>query len=733
MASLSKTQYSYLGMQTETYDLYGNKTVVITTPTLRQGYGNDAALPSPWDYASGDTSVGQTLKAITGPAIRRINRANIDTINVRIYWQACNNYAGTDQLGGLRTAHQISIREGNGAWAVRHVDDIYALSSSPFERQFTFTVGNAPYYEVKVERIIPDQPADKAATRVDVGTWKSYGIGINSKLQYPHTAKIGIEINLERFGATEADRRYHINGKIIKIPSNATVRADGSLQYTGLWNGVLVDAWSSDPAWCLYDLLLNKRYGLGIKARKLDKFAFYASSTYCSELVPDGFGGMEPRFGLNCIIKDRGAAYDLIQKLCGVFNSIAFYEAGAISPSTDRPKSISHQFVNSNAMFKYAGTAWRSRRNKVTVAYDRSEAPDLRDYEFAEAKADILARGVIENRLDAFGCNSRGQAKRVAKWSLYTEQYQKESITIVGGMQLANVYPGQVVSVADRDRQAINRAGLVASATTSTITIDEPVNLPAGVFTLYVTLPDGSIENRSISNTGNNLTSINVITPFSVAPNAESAWLIDGYDVNPEQWLIMGRSESGLHQYELTGISYDPSKFAFIEQGLNLVEPPKPIVIPSPPLPPSNLQLVIVNGIGTSIAATWNAPTPSTYTVGYQVQYKQIGNLVSSPIGTSTTNYLIGSITDYGDYEVQVRAVDVNGFFSGWITANISISSNVFFAESLLASRSQTMLNFKSSSVNTGDRMESIFVSSSKVQPEPQVMFKSCEKIVLLN
>jgi predicted phage tail protein len=732
-AKNSANQYSYLGLQTETYDLYGNKTVTVQSPTLRQGYGNDAALPSPWNYATGDVSVGQALKKITGSATRRVNKSNLDTISVRIYWQACNNYAGTDQLGGLRTAHQISIKEGNGAWVIRHVDDIYALSNSPFERQFNFTVGNAPYYEIKVERTIADQPADKSAIRVDVGTWKSYGIGIKSSLQYPHTSKVGLEVNLERFGATEIDRRYHINGKIIKIPSNATVRSDGSLQYAGLWNGAFIESWSSDPAWCLYDLLLNKRYGVGIKERKLDKFAFYASSTYCSELVPDGFGGMEPRFGLNCIIKERGAAYDLIQKLCSVFNSIAFYEAGAITPSTDKPRSIAHQFTGSNAIFKYSGTAWRSRRNKVTVAYDRSEAPDLRDYEFAESKNDILLRGVIENRTDAFGCNSRGQAKRVAKWSLYTEQYQKESIIIAAGIDGANVIPGQVVTVADRDRQSINRAGRIVSATTTSITIDEPVSLPTGVFTLSVTMDDGSIESRSISNTGNNLSTIDVTSAFSVAPSPESVWLISGYDVQPEQWLIMGRSESGLHQYELTGISYNPSKFAYIEQGLNLVEPPKPVVVPSPPLPPSNLQLSIVNGVGTSISVSWSPPSTATYTTGYQVQYKQVGNLLSSPISTTVNSYLIGTINGYGDYEVQVRAVDVNGSYSGWITESISIVFSTFAATSLLSSRSAITNNWNTSSKLIGDVFEPVFVTSISIQPEPQRSFAVCEKILLLN
>ncbi len=722
---------SYLGLQTETYDLYGSKTVTVTPPTLRIGNQSDAALPAPWAQVTGEIAVNQVLKQSTGAATRRINKPNLDAIKVRLYWQSCNNYAGSDGLGGLRTAHRISIKEGDGAWQVRHVDDIYALSTSAFERETTFSVGQAPYYEIRVERTIPDQPAAQLTTRVDVATWKSYVTVINAKLRYPNTAKIGIEVNLERFGATDLQRYYHIDGTIIKIPSNATVRADGSLQYAGLWNGTFINAWTCDPAWCLYDLITNGRYGLNVPARKLDKFAFYACSTYCSETISDGFGGTEPRFNLNAVIKDKESAYSLITKLCGMFNSIPYYEAGAMMPSIDQPQAPTHLFTNANAQFKYAGTAYRSRRNRALVTYTRPEIPDSQDYEIYEDKEHIQRiREVREVRVDAFGCTSRGQAKRIARWTIYTEQQQKESIVIVCGMDGAHVRPGQIVEVGDRDRAGLRRWGRIVSATINSVTIDQPISLPAGAYTLSCTLPDATLVERTITTTGNNISTIQVTPDFTTIPDREASWLVAGADLQPELWRIIGRAEPELHRYELTGVIHQPSKFASIEQNLNLSEPPRTIQIPSPPLPPQNLQLSLVYGVGVSIAATWSAPSPSTYTVGYQIQYKQVGNLLSSPIPTVAANYLIGSVS-YGEYEVQVRAIDSTGAYSGWVIAITDISFAAYLGSSDLL---ELPMTFGSSTSPVILELATVgFASSGYVQPEPQTAFGSSTQLILLN
>lgn len=76
----------------------------------------------------------------------------------------------------------------------------------------------------------------------------------------------------------------------VKIPSNYDPETK---IYTGDWDGSFKKSlyWTDNPAWILYDLLTNKRYGLakyGFKKAFVDKWNLYSIAKYCDELVPTG-------------------------------------------------------------------------------------------------------------------------------------------------------------------------------------------------------------------------------------------------------------------------------------------------------------------------------------------------------------------------------------------------------------------------------------------------------------
>jgi predicted phage tail protein len=667
--------YSYQGLTTETYD---GRTVTVAAPQVRPGNVLDSAFGAPWDKIKGEVEVGQTVRQSTGAATRRVNRPNLDAIAVRLFWPSNNNFGDSSGQGGVRSAHRISVKEGDGPWVVRFTDDFYAIATSQFEREFSISVGQAQYYEVRVERIVADDAA--GGNRTSTATWRSYVPIINARLRYPYTAKVALEVNLQRFGATELQRRYHIKGFIIKIPSNATVRADGSLQYSGIWDGTFENAWSSDPAWCLYDLLTKSRYGCGVSAAKLDKFAFYAASTYASELISDGFGNQEPRFSLDVVINERRDAIEAIQRICGMFNAIAFYQGAAILPVVHRRSSVSHLFSNADSAFRYVGTPIRNRGNRVVASYLLPDVPDVREFEPAEDKTAILKYGMLARNIEAFGCTSRGQAARAARWTVYTEQDVTESIIIATGLKGLRVKPGDIVNVGDTDRANVRRWGRTISTSLTSITIDSPINIPGTGFVMSLEMPDGTIAERAISNSGNEVQVILLATPLPILPEPGAAWMISGVDLVPTTWRVATRNEVETYRYEIVATVYDSTKFDRIEQGLNLTEPPKFILPPDPPYEPSNLQLTF-NFSPFSIDADWDPPAISTFTAGYQVQYKQIGNLLSSPVSVNVSEYNI-PVASAGQYEVQVRAIDNQGNFSGWLIETIEAPLSVSFASS---------------------------------------------------
>jgi predicted phage tail protein len=669
--------YAYLGLRTENYD---SRTITVTPPQLKTGTATDTAFGAPWDKVQGEKEVNQLLKLSTGAAVRRVNRPNLDAIGIRLIWQSNNNFNGTDNKGGVRTAHRISIKEGEGAWQVRHTDDIYALNTGSFEREFVISVGHAKFYEIRVERIIPDDVPGSGRTSTAI--WASYVALINAKLKYPYTAKMGLEVNLQRFGSTSLERRYHIKALIIKVPSNATVRADGSLAYSGLWDGTFIDRWSSDPAWCLYDLLIKNRYGCGIAESKLDKYAFYSCSTYASELINDGSGGLEPRFSLNVLITDRQSAISLIQRIAGMFNSIVFYEGSSLVPVTDRPRPVSHVFTSAEAQFRYIGTPLRNRRNRAVASYRLPTVPDVVDYEPIEDKAAIIKNGVKDVRIEAYGCTSRGQAARTAKWLVYTEQAQDESVVIGTGLKGLRVKPGDIIEVGDTDRQQLRRWGRIRSAQTNSISLDVPVNLPAGIFRVTFELPDGTLHDTEFLNSGSDLSVLILNNPPPALPMPGASFMIHGLDLTPVKWRVGSRTESRTSGFELVATVYDPTKFDRVENNLSFVEPPRMLIAPSPALPPRNLVLSF-DAVNQSIIADWDAPDPATFTASYQYQYRQIGNLVSAAIPAPVSSAVI-MLTEPGEYEVQVRAVDSGGQFSGWITETVTAPLAVSLISSLM-------------------------------------------------
>ncbi|MDX7018859.1 hypothetical protein SJ059_31005, partial [Klebsiella aerogenes] len=79
-------------------------------------------------------------------------------------------------------------------------------------------------------------------------------------LNYPNSALVGLKINSEQFGSSMPTRSYLIKGLKIRVPSNYNADTNS---YDGNWDGTFKLASSSNPAWILFDLLTNTRYGLG--------------------------------------------------------------------------------------------------------------------------------------------------------------------------------------------------------------------------------------------------------------------------------------------------------------------------------------------------------------------------------------------------------------------------------------------------------------------------------------
>lgn len=600
--------------------------------------------------------VGVTVRN-DGPVTRTITDSQTEAARITITVPRLERITNEGDTVGESVRLQIAIQYNGGGFTTVIDDTISGRSGDLYQRDYLVGLTGAFPVDLRVTRITPDSSDLRLSNEF---SWSSYTEIIYSKLNYPNSALVGLRVDAEQFNNIPA-RSYHIRGIKIAIPSNATVDpANGRLIYSGIWNGTFGAAqWCSDPAWVLWDLLTSARYGFGdhIQAAQLDKWAFVAASKYASELVPNGFGGMEPRFSCNVNIQTQEDAYKLINDLCSVFRCMPYWGLGALTVSQDRPADPAYLFTAANVkdgLFTYSNSSLKTRPNVAVVSYFDMERRDVA-VEVVEDAASIAKYGVIKAEINAFGCASRGQAHRVGKWLIYVEQ---ETVAFTTSIDAGVVVrPGQVIEIADPVKAGARRGGRIAAATTTAITVDNADGLPIGGGELSVILPDGSTEKRGVTTRVGAV--INVSPGFSVAPNVNSIWIYETSNIQPSTWRVLAVEEEDGIQYKVAALAYDASKYDFIERGTQLQ--PRDItdlnIIPPAPTNITSAE-VLYDGGGiakSKLVINWQ-PSPSVK--DYRVRWRFLpGNWTVETV-TRLDYEIIDTMP--GRYEIEIYAIGAN-------------------------------------------------------------------------
>lgn len=544
---------------------FQNVTVYTRNGTQSQSY-------IPIGGVSNTVSVGSTVTQ-SGPATRTITDTAVNRVKVTITVPTLQEQKTNGDVVGSSFELQIAVQYNGGGYVTVLSDTFTGRTSDTYQREYNVPLTGAFPVDVRVIRVTADSTDPLI---VNAFNWSSYTEITDAKLRYPNTALVGLRIDAEQFSSIP-ERSYLVRGIKVRIPSNGTVDSTtGRITYAGVWNGTFGAAqWTSDPAWCLYDLLTSTRYGFGdhITDAQLDKWAFYAASQYCSTLVPNGFGGTEPRFSCNTNIQTSEEAYTLINSLASVFRAMPFWSAGALTISQDRPADPAYLFTLANVTeegFSYENS---SRKGRPTVAVVKYLDLNTRDvaYEVVEDQAAITKYGVVTTQVDAFACTSRGQAARVGEWLLYSEQYEGEIVTFTASIDAGVIVrPGQIIEISDPVRAGSRRGGRIRSATTSAIVVDDATGLPASGGTLSVILPDGTVQSRTVGTRSG--TTVPVTSNFTTAPNANSIWIWETNDLQASTWRVLGIQEQDGINYAVSAIAYNASKYAYIERGAALTQ-----------------------------------------------------------------------------------------------------------------------------------------------------------------
>ena len=544
------------------------------------------------------------------PVTRSITNSEVNAVRVTLSIPALYRIQEDGDVKGndVRIAIQVQYNGGgfsNVSFNGKDTVQIKGKSSGAFQRDFRVELDGAFPVDIRLVRRSNDETNSK---HFSTTIFQSYTEIIEEKFSYPNSAIVGLRLDSRQFRSVPT-RKYLIRGIKVKIPSNATVRTAkgllGSLSYNGIWDGTFKDGvhWTNDPAWILYDLLTNTRYGAGVPESTLDKYDFYAISQYCREKVDDGTGNKEPRFACNILINSRDEVYNVIQQLTAIFRGIAYYGVGTLQLLQDKPTDPQYLLGPSNVVdgiFQYQGTSQKARHTVACVAWQSYDTLGDIEYEYVEDADAIAKHGIIKKDIKAIGCYSQGQANRIGLWTLKSEQALTEtcnfSVAIESGIVLR---PGTVVDIADPVKSGVRRSGRIKSATTTQVITDSSVNLSADLATnnpkLSVMLPTGLVEPKkdepnvvSINiNSSNNTAEINIdpAAPFSEAPAAGSVFLFQNDDVESQQFRVVSVAESGDGIYGVSAVAYNKSIYNAVDKGEDL-EPREITVLTDPPNPP---------------------------------------------------------------------------------------------------------------------------------------------------
>ena len=602
------------------------------------------------------------------PLTRQISDTTTDRVRVTLSLPSLQKIEDDGDIVGNSVHLRIQLQYNGGGFNTVKNCHFNGKSSNAYQRDYVINLSGAFPVDVKVIRVTSDNQTSKNQT---VTQWASYTEIIDDKFRYPNSALCYLRFDSRNFNGVPK-RRYLVKGLKISLPSNASVDSNtGRVTYSGIWNGSFQAAkWCADPAWALWDLMTNTRYGASIPEASLDKWDFYSCSKYCNELVPNGSGGNEPRFSLNLYMNSRSEVFDAINDLSSAFRGISYYGAGSLILNQDRPSDSQYSLSPANVVngvFSYSGSSQKSRHTTATVAWQDYNLLGEIQHEYVEDVDGISRYGVINKTTKAIGCYSQGQAHRFGEWLLLSEQNLTETVTfgvsIESGLVLS---AGMVIDIADPVKSGKRRGGRISSvASTTVFTVDNDTDFSsvdqANNPVCSVLLPSGLIEKKDVASISG--TQITLTSALSESPQVQGVWMIETDDIKYQKFRVLNVAESGDGVYAVTAITYNDSIYNAVDrdQELSIPDISNLSAVPSAVTNVTGVEHLYQDGqnIKTAFELDWSSSdATSLYKVNYQLNNN---NWIQE---TTTSSSLRIENLKVGTLKTEIQSTNHLGFSS---------------------------------------------------------------------
>ncbi|MFO4045316.1 DUF1983 domain-containing protein [Enterobacter cloacae] len=616
-----------------------------------------------------ELAVGTTVTT-TAPWTRQFTNLSLDAIRIKLSLPVQYLYKDNGDMVGTVTEYAIDLSTDGGAWKTVVNGKFDGKTTTEYQRDHRIDLPKSTSgWSVRVRRITADASGSNSKL---VNAFKvfSYAEVIDSKLRYPLTALLYVEVDSSQFNGSAPKVTCKIKGKLIKVPDNydPTTRT-----YSGSWSGGFKMAWSNNPAWIFYDLVLDEIYGMGtrVDVSMVDKWALYSIAQYCDEMVSDGAGGTEPRFTCNVFIQSQKDAWQVLNDLAAVFRGITFWGNDQIYVQADVPQDDVDWVYNvSNVidgLFTYAGGSYKNRYSSCLVSWSDPQNHYSDTVEGVYDSALVERYDVRQTSLTAIGCTSQSEAHRRGRWVLLSNA-KDGTVSFGVGLDGYIPLPAEIIGVADPFRSGKENGGRISAVNGRQITLDREIDY-AAKDRLVVNLPDGKAQTRTISAVSADKKTVTVATAFSQVPVAGAVWAIDSDNLAIQYFRVtsIAANDDSTGGFTITAVQHDPNKYRYIDDGVRVESPPITVTPISVLSAPKNIVVTESDHVSqgltvASLDVSWDKVEGA---IRYVAQWrKDNGDWINVPV-TSAQGFSVQGIYS-GSYDVRVRALNAQDTSSPW-------------------------------------------------------------------
>lgn len=600
------------------------------------------------------------------PYVRAVSNTQLSALRIRLGWPTLLLQKNNGDKVGTRVEYAIDLSVDGGPYETVVNGAVDDKTTSLYERSHRVNLPKSSTgWQLRVRRITPDSTSVNIVDTMRVVAVTEI---IDAKLRYVNTALLYVEFDAKQFPNGIPQVVCNPKGRIIRVPDTYDPE---TRTYSGTWEGVFKWAWTDNPAWIYYDIILNERFGLGqrIDATQIDKWELYRIAQYCDQLVPDGKGGSgtEPRFRCNVYIQDRNDAWTVLRDLAGIFRGMTYWGDNKMYVLADMPRDVWHIYNHASVVegkFTFADPSETTRNTAALVNWS-DPANHYKDTPEPVYDSDLAMRfDYRQLEMTAIGCTRQSEANRRGRWALLTNGIG-EVVTFSTGMDVPPV--GEVIGVAANELAGRTIGGRVSAVNGRNITLDRAADVKAGN-RLFLNLPSGTAQARTVQAVNGN--TVTVTTPYSETPEAECNWGVDSDDLFIALFRVTGTRDNNDGTFEVTGTTYNPDIYSAVDTGARLDERPVSVIPPGVQAPPGNIVVDSYSTVNQNIAITtmrvaWDAVQGA---VAYEAEWRRdSGNWISVP-RTSSLGFEVQGIYS-GRYLVRVRAVNASDVSSVWATS----------------------------------------------------------------